>query len=121
MDWMPGERLSMNHFFLIENGRTVNVAYTPEQAVLLTKLGWQIVADLSDLEWAEVLKRGHEYARQNGKQCTLPRLLSDEEQAAMLCQAYRMIFGDELWQSLGTMYQKDPEAAMEIGMEVLEI
>jgi len=32
-----------------------------------------------------------------------------------------MIFGDELWQSFGTMYQKDPEAAMEIGMEVLEI
>src|SRR5574341_1877540 len=108
-------------YILIEDEHKVDIAHSEEQALHLARFGWQLVADLSDLEWDQIQMKTWEHANRTGKKCLIPKPLSDHEETVLLARAYRVVFGDECWNALGDLYSRDPEEAKKLGMEALRM
>jgi hypothetical protein len=114
------EEQDVQQYFIVENDSLVDIVCSAEIAEHRSKNGWRVVADCAGDDWRTVVEKAHTRAHEHNKKCHLPPPLSEEEVSRRLRQAYRLIFGDKLWNMLGQLYQVEPDQAVELGMEILK-
>jgi hypothetical protein len=83
----------MTRGLIIANDREIDIA-TPEQAERWATYGWRVALDCSGDDERTIREKAHAYARQHGKRCRVPPVLSDQEITRRLNQVYRLLLSD---------------------------
>jgi hypothetical protein len=83
----------MTRGLIIANDREIDIA-TPEQAERWATYGWRVALDCSSDDERTIREKAHAYARQQGKRCRVPPVLSDQEITRRLNQVYRLLLSD---------------------------
>jgi hypothetical protein len=101
----------MTRGLIIANDREIDIA-TSERAERWAVYGWRVALDCRGDDSHTIREKAHAYARQQGKRCRVPPVLSDQEIARRLNQIYRVLLGDDYFDAVTKLYMLDPQAAV---------